>query len=91
MLVVAQVSSMKTSWSGFKLAWSARQIFRATATSGRASYWDALLILTAAEAGCAAILTEDLADGTELAGVRIINPFAGAALSTAAAALLGLE
>ena len=31
-----------------------------TAASGRASYWDALLVNTAAEAGCTAILTEDL-------------------------------
>jgi predicted nucleic acid-binding protein len=58
------------------------------AASGRASYWDALLLATAAEAGCTAILTEDLADGTTLAGVRIINPFAGAALSPAAETLL---
>jgi predicted nucleic acid-binding protein len=63
----------------------------ATAASGRASYWDALLLLTAAEAGCTAILTEDLADGTVLAGVSIINPFAGSALSVAAEALLALD
>jgi predicted nucleic acid-binding protein len=59
-----------------------------TATSGRASYWDALLVNTAAEAGCTAILTEDLADGTEFAGIRVINPFAGTSLSAAAEALL---
>jgi predicted nucleic acid-binding protein len=45
------------------------------AASGRASYWDALLIHTAAEATCTAILTEDLPDGTVMAGVRIVNPF----------------
>jgi predicted nucleic acid-binding protein len=50
-----------------------------------------VLIHTAAEAGCSAILTEDLADGATLAGVRIINPFAGAALSPAAEALLSTE
>jgi predicted nucleic acid-binding protein len=61
------------------------------AASGRVSYWDALLVTTAAEAGCTAILTEDLADGTTLAGVRVINPFAGAALSAGAAALLSVE
>ena len=59
------------------------------ASAGQASYWDALLLVTAAEAGCTAILTEDLADGTELAGIRIIHPFAGQALSPAAEALLG--
>lgn len=62
-----------------------RQALRAS-QSGRASYWDALLI--AAAAGCAAILTEDLSDGSHLFGVRVINPFTGASLSPAAAALL---
>jgi predicted nucleic acid-binding protein len=58
------------------------------ASAGQASYWDALLLATAAEAGCAAILTEDLADGASLCGIRIINPFAGNKLSPAAEVLL---
>lgn len=57
---------------------SAVRIALADAAAGRASYWDALLVATAAEAGCAVILTEDLADGTNLAGVEIHNPFAPA-------------
>jgi predicted nucleic acid-binding protein len=61
------------------------------AASGHASYWDALLVITAAEAGCTAILTEDLAKDTTLAGVRVINPFAGTSLSAAAEALLRLD
>jgi len=60
----------------------------AIAASSRASYWDALLIATAAEAGCTAILTEDLGGAASLAGVQIISPFSGAALSPAAEALL---
>lgn len=59
-----------------------------TAADGRAAYWDALLVATAAEAGCTAILTEDMADGTTLLGVRIVNPFDGGALSQPAEALL---
>src|SRR5712691_10017517 len=47
----------------------------ADAVAGRASYWDALLVATAAEAGCRLILTEDLADGGKLSGVEIHNPF----------------
>jgi predicted nucleic acid-binding protein len=47
----------------------------ADAAAGRASYWDSLLVATAGEAGCVVILTEDLADGTELGSVRIHNPF----------------
>ncbi len=63
----------------------------AAAVSGQASYRDALLVHTAAEAGCTAILTEDLADGTSLAGVRIVNPFAGSGLSPTAEVLLKPE
>jgi len=43
--------------------------------AGRASYWDALLVTTAAEAGCTLVLTEDMADGAMLGGVRIHKPF----------------
>lgn len=60
----------------------------AAATSGRASYWDALLIASAAEAGCAAVITEDMADGTQLFGLRIVNPFGPDGLTESARALL---
>ena len=39
------------------------------------SLWDALIVQAAATAGCETLLTEDLADGAVLAGVRIQNPF----------------
>jgi predicted nucleic acid-binding protein len=54
------------------------RIALADAAAGRAAYWDALLVATAAEAGCSLILTEDMADGGTLAGVAIHNPFAAA-------------
>jgi predicted nucleic acid-binding protein len=58
---------------------------------GRASYWDALLVATAAEAGCAVILTEDLAHGSTLGGVAIHNPFTrGGGLTARARRLLDL-
>lgn len=60
----------------------------ATAAAGRQSYWDALLIATAAEAGCNVMLTEDLADGASVHGVRIINPFGPVGLSVAAQKVL---
>ena len=60
-----------------------------TAAIGRrASYWDALLVETAADGGCTAILTEDLADGAVLGGVRLINPFGSNGLSDGARSLL---
>ncbi|MDR2453657.1 MAG: PIN domain-containing protein, partial [Bifidobacteriaceae bacterium] len=40
------------------------------------AYWDALVIAAAAETGCPLVLTEDLADGSVIAGVEIRNPFA---------------
>ncbi len=50
---------------------------------------DSLLVAPAAEADCTAILTEDLADGTDLHGVWVVNPFGGAKLTEAAQQLLG--
>jgi len=66
---------------------SMRSALTATAAR-RASYWDALLVATAAEGGCSAILTEDLDDGSILEGVRVINPFGPENLSEAAMRLL---
>lgn len=64
----------------------------AASTAGRASYWDALLVATAGEAGCAVLLTEDLADGADFDGVRIHNPFSAEdGLSGLTRQLLGLE
>ncbi len=54
----------------------------------QASYWDALLLCTAAEGGCGAILSEDMADGAVVAGVRIVNPFGADALTPAAMQVL---
>jgi predicted nucleic acid-binding protein len=39
------------------------------------SFWDALIVASAAEAGAATLLTEDLNHGQTIAGVRIANPF----------------
>lgn len=51
------------------------------AATGRAAYWDALLVASAAEAGCVAVLTEDLGAGATLFGVRIVDPFGPEAAS----------
>lgn len=45
------------------------------AVAGRAAYWDALLTMTAAGAGCNLLLTEDMHDSAMLGGVRIHKPF----------------
>lgn len=43
------------------------------------SFWDALIVQAARQSGCVQLLTEDLQSGEVLAGVRIVNPFAGVA------------
>jgi len=40
-------------------------------------FWDAMIVLAAAESGCDVLWTEDLSDGQVLRGVRIRNPFVG--------------
>ncbi len=47
------------------------------ARDGQVSYWDALVIAAARAGGCVRLLTEDLAPGSMIAGVRIQNPFVG--------------
>ena len=39
------------------------------------SWWDALIVSAAAQAGCGLLLTEDLQDGQVLDGVKVVNPF----------------
>jgi predicted nucleic acid-binding protein len=40
------------------------------------SFWDALVVQSARQAGCATLLTEDLQDGRRFDGVTVRNPFA---------------
>jgi predicted nucleic acid-binding protein len=39
------------------------------------SFWDALIVRCAKQAGCSVLLTEDMQDRREIDGVRIVNPF----------------
>ena len=39
------------------------------------SYWDAAILEAARALGCAVVLSEDLNDGQDYAGVRVENPF----------------
>lgn len=46
-----------------------------TSTKHQISMWDALILEAAVTAGCTELVTEDLADGSTLRGVTIVNPF----------------
>jgi predicted nucleic acid-binding protein len=39
------------------------------------SFWDALVLRSAKQAGCSTLLSEDLQGNREIDGVRIVNPF----------------
>jgi predicted nucleic acid-binding protein len=88
-LVAMQVRDWLSAFPSIAASEMAVRAALVAAVERRTAYWDALLIATAAEAGCTAILTEDMADGTVVDGVRIIHPFGADGLTEAAAALLG--
>ena len=46
-----------------------------TGIEHRLNHWDALIVETASRAGTDRLLTEDLANGSTLRGVAIVNPF----------------
>lgn len=46
------------------------------------SFWDALVVEAARVAGAGRLLTEDLQDGQDIAGVRVENPFREASGAT---------
>lgn len=61
------------------------------ASERRLSFWDALLLATAQEAGCELMLSEDMHDGMRFGNVTVRNPFAGAALAEDVRVLIGLD
>ena len=75
-----QASLLVESWLRFPVqdvTVGVMQAAIATAARFRVSYWDAAIVEAARAAGCTAVLSEDLSDGQDFAGVRVENPFAG--------------
>jgi predicted nucleic acid-binding protein len=80
---------------------TAFQLTTATATAmstavrwqvqARLGFWDGLMLATLREAGCTALLSEDLQHGADYDGVRVLNPFLGERLSDEIEALLAVE
>ena len=42
----------------------------------RISFWDALILRSAKQAGCGVLLSENFQTGREIDGLKIVNPFA---------------
>ncbi|MGQ0835362.1 MAG: PIN domain-containing protein [Gammaproteobacteria bacterium] len=55
---------------------TADTVLRATdiAEMAQISFWDALIIAAAEQAGAAQLYSEDLNDGQSIAGVKVVNP-----------------
>ncbi len=56
----------------------------AEAEAGRFQFFDALLVATARDGGCGAVITEDMAGGAFLDGVAIVPAFSGKGIGEAA-------
>jgi len=67
---------IKTYGVWIRHATTAETITRATEISdmARISFWDALIVASAEEVNADELLSEDLNDGQEIAGIRMVNP-----------------
>ena len=77
--------------ANFPIVEPSQQALKAALSAAEAekfAFWDALLLATAAEAGCTICLSEDMKDGAKLGSITVRNPFDRNTLSKAAQALL---
>jgi predicted nucleic acid-binding protein len=77
-----QASLLVEAWLRFPVQDITVPIMLAAATTAqtcRISYWDAAVVEAARALGCAAVLTDELADGRDYGGVHVENPFRTAA------------
>lgn len=75
-----QAAKLVEAFSRFPVQETTTGLVRAAiATSARfgISYWDAAIIEAARTLRCTVVLSEDLNDGQDYAGVRVENPFSG--------------
>jgi predicted nucleic acid-binding protein len=73
-----QAVALIESWLRFPVLEVSVQLMRnsfSTAVRWGISYWDAAIVEAAREAGCPTLLSEDLQDNMDFAGVRVTNPF----------------
>ena len=76
-----QAKKLVESFTRFTVVDTTPQIVLAAIASHdrhRISYWDAAIVEAARSIGCDTVLSEDLSDGQDYAGVVVRNPFAGA-------------
>ncbi len=73
-----QAADLVRSFTRFPVQPVTPELVQAAAETGNRhgiSYWDAAIIEAARALGCAEVLSEDLSDGQDYGGVRVVNPF----------------
>ena len=73
-----QAAGLVEAWCRFPVQVTTVDVMRAAlATRSRfgISYWDAAILEAARALGCSVLLSEDLDDGTDYAGIRVEDPF----------------
>jgi predicted nucleic acid-binding protein len=73
-----QAVALVESWLRFRVQEVTAALLRnalLAAARWQISYWDAAVVEAAREAGCPILLSEDLQDGMDFAGVRVTDPF----------------
>jgi predicted nucleic acid-binding protein len=73
-----QAVALIESWLRFPVQEISTAILRAaleTSKRFQLSYWDAAIIESARALGCTEVLSEDMNDGQQFAGLRVRNPF----------------
>ena len=76
-LTPEQATGLVESFLRFPVLDITTELMLAAATCQRfgVSYWDAAILEAARSMGCDVVLSEDLGDGRDYAGVRVENPF----------------
>jgi predicted nucleic acid-binding protein len=87
----AEVEQFISDFDTFPPSPSAYLFAAREAARGTFSYWDAVLLLSASEAGCDIILSEDMKDGARLGHVTVRNPFGPRGLNDEARRWLGMD
>jgi predicted nucleic acid-binding protein len=73
-----QAVALIESWLRFQVEEISVSLLRAALVTARRweiSYWDAVIVEAARQAGCVTLLSEDLQDGMDFAGLQVVNPF----------------
>jgi predicted nucleic acid-binding protein len=73
-----QAAALIESWLRFRVQETSIELLRdalSSAARWRLSYRDAAIVEAARKGGCNLLLSEDLQEGMDFAGVKVVNPF----------------